>query len=184
MFLVVHLSFHYMTLCIWSYLLWNLVFFSLLMVQNEFYTGACILQYWNYGAALQPCKCPMCFRQITWLRPEASLYHLQEVEVTDVLKKVQKYNRLFVGGTYGLFLVGFTFPSICNYGLTFNSLHFVSIFFPIFRVIDYSILLSLSVDLKLILLKVLWEYSKYSKQLCFLLLSVIANFMIIEGTRL
>ncbi|KAM7478859.1 hypothetical protein LguiA_027072 [Lonicera macranthoides] len=73
--------------------------------ENVTEEGACILQYWNYGAALQPCKCPMCFRQITWLRPEASLYHQQEVEVTDVLKKVQKYNRLFVGGTYGLFLV-------------------------------------------------------------------------------
>ncbi|XP_028064387.1 uncharacterized protein LOC114267552 [Camellia sinensis] len=60
-----------------------------------------ILQYWNHGEALQPCKCPMCSRKITWLIPEASLDHCQDVEV---LERVWQYNRLFVGGTYGLIL--------------------------------------------------------------------------------
>lgn len=66
------------------------------------------MQYWNYGAALQPCNCPMCSRKITDLTPEASLYSQQDAEVIEVLKKVRKYNRLFVGGTYGLMLVRWT----------------------------------------------------------------------------
>lgn len=71
---------------------------------GHWYCGGCILQYWNYGAALQPCNCPMCSRKLTDLTPEASLYSQQDAEVIEVLKKVRKYNRLFVGGTYGLML--------------------------------------------------------------------------------
>ncbi|CAN4108116.1 unnamed protein product [Withania somnifera] len=61
---------------------------------GHWYCGGCILQYWNYGAALQPCNCPMCSRKLTDLTPEASLYSQQDAE----------YNCLFVGGTYGLML--------------------------------------------------------------------------------
>ncbi|CAI9103816.1 OLC1v1002381C1 [Oldenlandia corymbosa var. corymbosa] len=68
---------------------------------GHWYCGGCILQYWNYGAALQPCNCPMCSRKITNLTPEASLVLKQEIEVTEVLRNVRKYNRLFVGGLYG-----------------------------------------------------------------------------------
>ncbi|XP_015061103.1 uncharacterized protein LOC107007121 isoform X2 [Solanum pennellii] len=71
---------------------------------GHWYCGGCILQYWNYGAALQPCNCPMCSRKLTNLTPEASLYSQQDAEVIEVLKKVRKYNRLFIGGTYGLML--------------------------------------------------------------------------------
>ncbi|XP_059313588.1 uncharacterized protein LOC132064575 isoform X3 [Lycium ferocissimum] len=71
---------------------------------GHWYCGGCILQYWNYGAALQPCNCPMCSRKLTDLTPESSLYSQQDAEVIEVLKKVQKYNRLFVGGSYGLML--------------------------------------------------------------------------------
>ncbi|XP_049389414.1 uncharacterized protein LOC125853721 isoform X3 [Solanum stenotomum] len=71
---------------------------------GHWYCGGCILQYWNYGAALQPCNCPMCSRKLTDLTPEASLYSQQDAEVIEVLKKVRKYNRLFIGGTYGLML--------------------------------------------------------------------------------
>ncbi|KAL3538534.1 hypothetical protein ACH5RR_001900 [Cinchona calisaya] len=77
---------------------------------GHWYCGGCILQYWNYGAALQPCNCPMCSRKITNLTPEASLVLQQEVEVTEILKNVQKYNRLFVGGTYGFILKVFELP--------------------------------------------------------------------------
>ncbi|XP_027161190.1 E3 ubiquitin-protein ligase RNF170-like [Coffea eugenioides] len=71
---------------------------------GHWYCGGCILQYWDYGAALQPCNCPMCSRKITNLTPEASLVLQQQVEVAEVLKNVQKYNRLFVGGIYGFIL--------------------------------------------------------------------------------
>ncbi|CAK9168282.1 unnamed protein product [Ilex paraguariensis] len=68
---------------------------------GHWYCGGCILQYWNHIAALKPCKCPMCSQQITTLTPEASLFHQPEVEVTEILSNVQRYNRLFVGGIYG-----------------------------------------------------------------------------------
>ncbi|CAK9175693.1 unnamed protein product [Ilex paraguariensis] len=71
---------------------------------GHWYCGGCILQYWDHGAALQPCNCPMCSQKITSLTPEASLFHQQEMEVTRVLGNVRKYNRLVVGGTYGLIL--------------------------------------------------------------------------------
>ncbi|KAJ0262810.1 RING/U-box superfamily protein [Hirschfeldia incana] len=63
--------------------------------------GSCILQYWNYAAVSKPCKCPMCVRHITMLSPEASLQQRQEQEVKEVLAKIRRYNRLFVGGLTG-----------------------------------------------------------------------------------
>ncbi|KAA8545509.1 hypothetical protein F0562_020293 [Nyssa sinensis] len=77
---------------------------------GHWYCAGCILQYWNHGAALQPCKCPMCSQQISRLTPETSLNLQQEEEVTEVLKNVWKYNRLFVGGTYGFVLKMLDFP--------------------------------------------------------------------------
>lgn len=75
---------------------------------NKFlcFVGSCILQYWNFSAALQPCKCPMCSQRITRLIPEASLYHRHQAEITKVLRSVRDYNRLFVGGISGFMLVG------------------------------------------------------------------------------
>lgn len=79
--------------------------------------GDCILQYWNHGAALKPCKCPMCSQPITRLIPEASFDHCQNVEV---LQNVQKYNRIFVGGTYGLILVCIGYPPPCPFSYVDN----------------------------------------------------------------
>ena len=67
--------------------------------------GSCILQYWNYAAVSKPCKCPMCVRHITTLLPEASLQERQEQEVKEVLAKIRRYNRLFVGGLTGFLQV-------------------------------------------------------------------------------
>ncbi|CAN6984928.1 E3 ubiquitin-protein ligase RNF170 isoform X1 [Brassica rapa] len=68
---------------------------------GHWYCGSCILQYWNYAAVSRPCKCPMCVRHITKLSPEASLQQRQEPEVKEVLAKIRRYNRLFVGGLTG-----------------------------------------------------------------------------------
>ncbi|KAG2244089.1 hypothetical protein Bca4012_015603 [Brassica carinata] len=68
---------------------------------GHWYCGSCILQYWNYAAVSKPCKCPMCVRHITTLSPEASLQQRQEQEVKEVLAKIRRYNRLFVGGLTG-----------------------------------------------------------------------------------
>ncbi|KAL6964387.1 RING-type E3 ubiquitin transferase [Sarracenia purpurea var. burkii] len=68
---------------------------------GHWYCGDCILQYWNHGAALQPCKCPMCSQLITRLIPETSFDRCEDVEV---LENIRKYNRVFVGGVYGFIL--------------------------------------------------------------------------------
>uniref|UniRef100_A0A5B6ZI29 RING-type domain-containing protein n=1 Tax=Davidia involucrata TaxID=16924 RepID=A0A5B6ZI29_DAVIN len=71
---------------------------------GHWFCGNCILQYWNYSAALQRCKCPICMCLINKLTPEASLTLRQEEEVIEVLKNIKRYNRLFVGGAHGLIL--------------------------------------------------------------------------------
>ncbi|KAM7478858.1 hypothetical protein LguiA_027071 [Lonicera macranthoides] len=68
---------------------------------GHWFCATCILQFWNYRAALQKCKCPICARLISKLTPEASLLILQEEEVIQVLKNVQRYNHLFQGGAHG-----------------------------------------------------------------------------------
>lgn len=69
---------------------------------GHWFCASCILQFWNYMAALQKCKCPICSRLISKLTPEASLLILQEEEVMEILKNIQRYNRLFQGGAQGL----------------------------------------------------------------------------------
>ncbi|TYI99769.1 hypothetical protein E1A91_A13G040200v1 [Gossypium mustelinum] len=68
---------------------------------GHWYCGSCILQFWNYSSASMPCKCPMCACKIVNLMPEAPLQQQQDQEVTQVLKSVQRYNLLFVGGALG-----------------------------------------------------------------------------------
>ncbi|KAK6915971.1 Zinc finger, C3HC4 RING-type [Dillenia turbinata] len=68
---------------------------------NHWFCGDCIMLVWHHGAALQPCRCPICRRYITRLTPETSLPHLQDPQAMEVLEKVQKYNRCFVGGLRG-----------------------------------------------------------------------------------
>ncbi|CAI0557018.1 unnamed protein product [Linum tenue] len=69
---------------------------------GHWYCGGCILQFWNYSAASRPCKCPMCSSSITKLTPEASLLNQPEQGVKEVLRDVERYNRLYVGGARGL----------------------------------------------------------------------------------
>lgn len=69
-------------------------------------SGSCIMQVWRYGSAIQPCKCPLCRRQITLLVPgEASLRRHHDPEVADILRQVETYNRLFGGRANGLIQV-------------------------------------------------------------------------------
>ncbi|GER26747.1 RING/U-box superfamily protein [Striga asiatica] len=77
---------------------------------GHWYCGGCILQYWNFSAALRPCKCPMCSQLITKLTPEASFCNRPEVEISKVLRNVGDYNRLFVGGICGFMLKFLAIP--------------------------------------------------------------------------
>ncbi|GMQ01886.1 hypothetical protein CsSME_00048352 [Camellia sinensis var. sinensis] len=74
--------------------------------------ASCILMFWNYSSALQRCKCPICSRLISKLIPEASLSLRREEDVVQVLKKVQGYNRLFVGGAHGFIMKTYTDPLV------------------------------------------------------------------------
>ena len=58
---------------------------------------------WHHGSVLQPCKCPLCRRQITLLVPgEASLRERNDPNVAEVLGKIERYNHLFGGNTSSL----------------------------------------------------------------------------------
>ncbi|XP_031405490.1 E3 ubiquitin-protein ligase RNF170-like isoform X2 [Punica granatum] len=58
---------------------------------------------WDHGSALQPCKCPLCRREITLLVPgEASLRQRQDPSISTILRKVETYNRRFGGRDNGL----------------------------------------------------------------------------------
>ncbi|PWA72074.1 hypothetical protein CTI12_AA276180 [Artemisia annua] len=73
--------------------------------------GSCILQVWNHGSALQPCKCPLCRRQITLLVPsEASSQQAHNSEASEILKKIEAYNRLFGSQSSGLAQSCLTLP--------------------------------------------------------------------------
>lgn len=70
---------------------------------SHWYCGNCILQVWNHGSTFQPCKCPLCRRPITLLVPsEASSRQRYNSEVSEILGKVETYNRLFGAHTNGL----------------------------------------------------------------------------------
>ncbi|XP_010247803.1 PREDICTED: E3 ubiquitin-protein ligase RNF170-like [Nelumbo nucifera] len=70
---------------------------------SHWFCGNCILRVWQHGSALQPCKCPICRRLITLLIPcETTSRDRHEPEVSRVLTSIERYNRLFGGGTQGL----------------------------------------------------------------------------------
>ncbi|KAL8222755.1 hypothetical protein R6Q57_020154 [Mikania cordata] len=79
---------------------------------GHWFCANCILQFWTYRTVLKKCNCPICARPIGKLTPEASLLMMHEVEVIEVLKKVQRYNRLFQGGINGVIRVGLHYLSL------------------------------------------------------------------------
>lgn len=91
-----------------SYELWHL---RICMIGFEFFfppSANCIVEVWNHGSALQPCKCPLCRRQITLLIPsEASRRQHPSAEASDILQRVDHYNRLFGERPNGLYQVPF-----------------------------------------------------------------------------
>ncbi|XP_059630975.1 uncharacterized protein LOC132273882 isoform X4 [Cornus florida] len=66
--------------------------------------GNCIMQVWNYGSTFHPCKCPLCYRQITLLIPsQASSQLRNNSQVADILGRVETYNRHFGQRSNGLY---------------------------------------------------------------------------------
>ncbi|PIA47204.1 hypothetical protein AQUCO_01400114v1 [Aquilegia coerulea] len=70
---------------------------------SHWFCSNCILGVWHHGSALQPCKCPICRRSITLLIPsEESQGHHDDPVVSEALESIQRYNRLFGGGSRSL----------------------------------------------------------------------------------
>ncbi|CAH9112886.1 unnamed protein product [Cuscuta europaea] len=70
---------------------------------SHWFCGNCILQVWDHGPALQPCKCPLCRRQITLLVPsDDSSRQRRAPDVSGVFTKIERYNGLFGPRSNGL----------------------------------------------------------------------------------
>ncbi|KAL9691364.1 hypothetical protein QQ045_011785 [Rhodiola kirilowii] len=71
---------------------------------SHWFCANCILLVWHHGSALQPCKCPLCRRNITLLIPsEPYARRNHDPEVVDTLQKIERYNRLFGERGGGIF---------------------------------------------------------------------------------
>ncbi|CAI9267191.1 unnamed protein product [Lactuca saligna] len=70
---------------------------------SHWYCGSCILEVWNHGSALQPCKCPLCRRHITLLVPsQESSQQSDNPEASEIIRKIESYNRIFGSHSTGL----------------------------------------------------------------------------------
>ncbi|XP_077241413.1 uncharacterized protein LOC143881947 isoform X2 [Tasmannia lanceolata] len=70
---------------------------------SHWFCGNCFMRVWHHASILQPCKCPICRRLVTLLIPsEDALSQRSDPEAGQVLENVEKYNRLFGGGSHGL----------------------------------------------------------------------------------
>ena len=71
-------------------------------------SGNCILQVWNYGSTFQPCRCPLCRREITLLIPsDGSSLQRHNSDVAEILGKIERYNRYFGARSNGIIQVNF-----------------------------------------------------------------------------
>ncbi|XP_060192703.1 uncharacterized protein LOC132622172 isoform X2 [Lycium barbarum] len=82
---------------------------------GHWFCATCILQLWNYKSTVQRCKCPICCRPISKLVPEDTLLVRQQ-EDSELLRDIGRYNHLYVGGVYGVFLLLLSWIySRCNF---------------------------------------------------------------------
>ncbi|KAL6545734.1 hypothetical protein OROGR_009608 [Orobanche gracilis] len=73
---------------------------------GHWFCARCILQFWMFKTSIQPCKCPLCCRPITNLKPETS--DQPSDDVFEILNKVHRYNGLYVSAMLGIFQTGQT----------------------------------------------------------------------------
>ncbi|XP_074279573.1 uncharacterized protein LOC141604911 [Silene latifolia] len=70
---------------------------------SHWFCGNCILQVWDHGSAVRPCRCPLCRRPIDLLIPtEASTRLRDNPEVASVIGRLETYNRMFGEQSGGL----------------------------------------------------------------------------------
>ncbi|KAH9614423.1 hypothetical protein KSS87_006241 [Heliosperma pusillum] len=75
---------------------------------SHWFCGNCILQVWDHGSPLRPCRCPLCRRPIDLLIPtEASMRNRGNPEIGSTIGRLETYNRMFgeqSGGLIQMFL--------------------------------------------------------------------------------
>uniref|UniRef100_A0A1J3GUE3 E3 ubiquitin-protein ligase RNF170 n=2 Tax=Noccaea caerulescens TaxID=107243 RepID=A0A1J3GUE3_NOCCA len=70
---------------------------------SHWFCGNCIMLVWRHGSTLRPCKCPLCRRPISLLVPsEETVNGRSDATVSEVLRDVETYNRVFGGQSSGL----------------------------------------------------------------------------------
>ncbi|KMT20169.1 hypothetical protein BVRB_1g001790 [Beta vulgaris subsp. vulgaris] len=63
---------------------------------SHWFCGHCILQLWDHGSTLLPCRCPLCRRPINLLIPtEASMQQRVNPEVANIIGRLELYNRRY-----------------------------------------------------------------------------------------
>ncbi|KAL8061167.1 hypothetical protein ABFX02_02G069900 [Erythranthe guttata] len=80
---------------------------------GHWFCANCILQFWMFRSSVQPCKCPLCCCRIVNLKPETSRNHITipaDNNVAEVLKKVDRYNGLYINGVVGAFHIIVAMP--------------------------------------------------------------------------
>ncbi|KAL6517737.1 hypothetical protein OROMI_033438 [Orobanche minor] len=68
---------------------------------GHWFCARCILHFWMFKTSIQPCKCPLCCRPITNLKPETC--DQPSDDVCEILNKVHQYNGLYISGMLGIF---------------------------------------------------------------------------------
>ncbi|KAM0928382.1 hypothetical protein ACQ4PT_002446 [Festuca glaucescens] len=70
---------------------------------SHWFCGECIIRVWNHGAAVQPCKCPICRRLINLLVPaNISEDQNDDPQLHRVLGEIEHYNHIFGGAPRSL----------------------------------------------------------------------------------
>ncbi|KAG8366101.1 hypothetical protein BUALT_Bualt17G0040900 [Buddleja alternifolia] len=72
---------------------------------GHWFCGSCILQLWEYRSRPRRCKCPFCSCAISKLTPQVSPVNKTDNEAAEVLQNIQHYNRFYVKGIEGCFLI-------------------------------------------------------------------------------
>ncbi|XP_057531844.1 uncharacterized protein LOC130809980 [Amaranthus tricolor] len=63
---------------------------------SHWFCGRCILEVWEHGSVMQPCKCPLCRRPINLLIPDDTSQQQQaDPQVADIIRNLEVYNRRF-----------------------------------------------------------------------------------------
>ncbi|XP_057809533.1 uncharacterized protein LOC131023904 isoform X2 [Salvia miltiorrhiza] len=83
-------------------------------------TASCILELWRYRAKSKQCKCPICGCLIHNLVLQSSIVIEPGEEVGKILRDIQLYNTMNLGGLSGLLMKAAALPVVIRRGVWEN----------------------------------------------------------------